>query len=212
VPFVASGIGAIATQGLVNPYYGIDGLQLLVRGRRPQELPSILTTLDQGKDHRQFHMVDSGGLTAAYTGSCCLPWSGHFCEQGISVAGNMLAGEQVLSDTLKSYRKHSHLSFAARLITAMRTGELAGGDRRGKQSASLIIFGSDEWSVLDLRVDDHPDPLTELARLEQASRQEWMIYRKFVPTRLDPHGITDHTVIDGAIEAAVACPQKGNIS
>jgi uncharacterized Ntn-hydrolase superfamily protein len=111
----------------------------------------------------------------------------------------MLAGERVLRDTLDSYRHHSQLPFAARLIAAMRAGEAAGGDRRGRQSASLIIFGPDEWSVLDLRVDDHADPLEELQRLEVASRREWMIYRRFVPTRQDPGGVTDHSVIDAAV-------------
>jgi uncharacterized Ntn-hydrolase superfamily protein len=190
VPFVASGTGAIATQGLVNPYYGID---------EPTDVLTKLTCRDPGEEHRQAHLVDMRGRSAAHSGTSCLPWSGHICRPGVSVAGNMLAGERVLRDTLDSYRHHSQLPFAARLIAAMRAGEAAGGDRRGRQSASLIIFGPDEWSVLDLRVDDHADPLEELQRLEVASRREWMIYRRFVPTRQDPGGVTDHSVIDAAV-------------
>ncbi|WP_027568414.1 DUF1028 domain-containing protein [Bradyrhizobium sp. URHA0013] len=199
VPFVASGTGAIATQGLVNPYYGIDGLKFLGEGHEPVDVLTKLTCRDPGEEHRQAHLVDMRGRSAAHTGTSCLPWSGHICRPGVSVAGNMLAGERVLRDTLDSYRHHSQLPFAARLIAAMRAGEAAGGDRRGRQSASLIIFGPDEWSVLDLRVDDHADPLEELQRLEVASRREWMIYRRFVPTRQDPGGVTDHSVIDAAV-------------
>jgi uncharacterized Ntn-hydrolase superfamily protein len=202
VPFVAGRIGAIATQALVNPYYGIDGLKLLSAGGRPADVIGAVTAGDPGACHRQLHMVDAQGRTAAHTGSSCLPWSGHIYEDGVSVAGNMLTGARVLQDTLAVYRDNLHLPFASRLVAAMRAGDDAGGDRRGRQSACLIIFGADEWSALDLRVDDHPDPLSELERLERVSRQEWMIYRQFVPTRTNPEGVTDHSVIDRAVGIA----------
>jgi uncharacterized Ntn-hydrolase superfamily protein len=198
VPFVASGAGAIATQALVNPFYGIDGLQLLRQHHDPAATIKTLTRQDPGSAHRQVHLVDCRGRTAAHTGQCCLQWSGHCCEAGVSLAGNMLAGPRVLSETLRAWHDAARLPFPCRLIAAMQAGEAAGGDRRGKQSASLVIYGADEWSLLDLRVDDHPEPLLELQRLEQVSRQEWMIYRKFVPTRSNPAGVTDHAVIDAA--------------
>jgi uncharacterized Ntn-hydrolase superfamily protein len=118
------------------------------------------------------------------------------------VAGNILVGERVLQDTLQPYRRNSHLAFVTRLIAAMQAGDAAGGHRRGKQSACLIIFGSDEWSVLDLRVDDGAEPLEELARLERVKRRGMDVYRQFVPTRKNPEGCTDHSVIDAAIEDA----------
>src|SRR3954465_12444444 len=90
VPFVASGAGAIATQALVNPFYGIDGLRLLRHGRDPLEGIDRLTRRDPGSAHRQMHLVDSNGRVAAHTGPCCLDWSGHLCEHGVSLAGNML--------------------------------------------------------------------------------------------------------------------------
>jgi len=96
------------------------------------------------------------------------------------------------------------LPFARRLIAAMRAGEAAGGDKRGKQSAALLIHGSEEWSDLDLRVDDHTDPLAELERLEQVSRERWVHFRPFLPTRQNPAGITDRKIIDTSIEAANA--------
>jgi|tagenome__1003787_1003787.scaffolds.fasta_scaffold20608665_2 uncharacterized Ntn-hydrolase superfamily protein len=135
VPFVASRVGAIATQGLVNPHYGIDGLRLLGEGHRPTDVLATLTRRDLGRAHRQAHMVDPVGVSAAHTGASCLPWSGHICDEGISVAGNILVGERVLQDTVQAYRRNSHLAFVTRLIAAMQAGEAAGGDRRGKQSA-----------------------------------------------------------------------------
>ena len=96
------------------------------------------------------------------------------------------------------------LPFARRLIAAMRAGEKAGGDKRGKQSAALLIHGSEEWSDLDLRVDDHTDPLAELERLEQVSRERWVHFRNFLPTRENPAGITDRATIDAGIAAAIA--------
>jgi uncharacterized Ntn-hydrolase superfamily protein len=199
VPFAASGVGAIATQGLVNPYYGIDGLKLLASGRTPAEVLTEVTEADSGREHRQAHIVDASGRTAAHTGRDCLEWSGHLVGEAVSIAGNMLGSPRVLADALHAYRDHPQLSFAARLIAAMRAAEEAGGDRRGRQSASLLIMGQDEWSLLDLRVDDHPDPLAELERLERVSREEWAGYRQFVPTRENPAGVTDHAVIDAAV-------------
>jgi uncharacterized Ntn-hydrolase superfamily protein len=116
----------------------------------------------------------------------------------------MLAGAAVLDDTAKAYIANPNLPFARRLIAAMRAGEAAGGDKRGKQSAALLIHGEEEWSDLDLRVDDHADPLTELERLEQVSRERWVHFRPFLPTRKNPAGITDRKIIDAGIEAAIA--------
>ena len=116
----------------------------------------------------------------------------------------MLAGARVLDDTAKAYVKGEKLPFAQRLIAAMRAGEAAGGDKRGRQSAALLIHGNEEWSDLDLRVDDHSDPLAELGRLEAVSRERWVHFRQFLPTRRNPAGITDRATIDAGIEAAIA--------
>jgi uncharacterized Ntn-hydrolase superfamily protein len=202
VPFVATGVGAIATQALMNPYYGIDGLTQLRDGRSPEDVLNHLLRKDPGATHRQVHMIDAAGRSAAHTGVDCQGWSGHLSALGVSVAGNMLSGPQVLAETLAAYLEDPGLTFQTRLIAAMMAGEAAGGDRRGKQSASLIIVGADEWPILDLRVDDHANPIVELARLEEVSRKEWMIYRKFVPTRSNPEGVTDHRIIDAAVGAA----------
>jgi uncharacterized Ntn-hydrolase superfamily protein len=204
VPHIAAGIGGIATQALVNPYYGIDGVRLLREGRTPREIVETLIAADGGRESRQLHIMDAGGRIAAHTGSECVDWCGHIEGNRFSIAGNMLAGARVLDDTAKAYIANERLPLAQRLIAAMRSGEAAGGDKRGKQSAALLIYGDEEWSDLDLRVDDHLDPLAELERLEQVSRERWVHFRQFLPSRKNPAGITDRATIDAGIEAAIA--------
>jgi uncharacterized Ntn-hydrolase superfamily protein len=204
VPHIAAGIGGIATQALVNPYYGIDGLKLLREGRAPLDIVKTLIAADAGRESRQLHIMDAGGRIAAHTGGDCVDWCGHLAGNGFSIAGNMLAGARVLDDTAKAYVGGETLPFAQRLIAAMRSGEAAGGDKRGKQSAALLIYGEEEWSALDLRVDDHTDPLTELERLEAVSRERWVHFRKYLPSRKNPAGITDRKTIDATVEAAIA--------
>ena len=204
VPHIAAGLGGIATQALVNPYYGIDGVRLLREGKLPQDIVGLLTAADQGCETRQLHIIDARGRVAAFTGKDCVEWCGHVAGDGFSIAGNMLAGAQVLEQTAKAYLANETLPFAQRLIAAMRAGEAFGGDKRGKQSAALLIHESEEWSALDLRVDDHLDPLAELERLERVSRQRWVHFRKYLPTRQNPAGIFDRAAIDGLIEAAIS--------
>jgi uncharacterized Ntn-hydrolase superfamily protein len=204
VPHIAAGAGAIATQALVNPYYGIDGLKLLREGKSPRDAIEALKAADSGHASRQLHVMDAGGRIAAYTGAECVDWCGHVEGNGFSIAGNMLAGACVLDDTAAAYIANEAVPFAQRLIAAMRTGEAAGGDKRGRQSAALLIHGDEEWSALDLRVDDHADPLAELERLEQVSRERWVHFRPFLPTRANPAGITDRSIIDATVEAAIA--------
>ena len=210
VPHIAARLGGIATQALVNPYYGIDGVKLLREGHLPGEIIKTLIAADGGRQSRQLHIMDAGGRIAAFTGSECVDWCGHVAGDGFSIAGNMLAGARVLDDTAKTYSAKPELPFAQRLIAAMRAGEAAGGDRRGKQSAALLIHGEEEWSALDLRVDDHTDPLAELGRLERVSRERWVHFRQFLPTRKNPAGVTDRAAIDAGIEASIEAAIAAN--
>jgi uncharacterized Ntn-hydrolase superfamily protein len=207
VPHIATGFGGIATQALVNPYYGIDGLNLLRDGKSPRETVATLLAADDGRESRQLHVMDVGGRIAAHTGKDCVDWCGHLAGEGFSIAGNMLTGAAVLDETAKAYAANENLPFPQRLIAALRAGEAAGGDKRGKQSAALLIHDREEWSALDLRVDDHTDPLAELERLERVSRERWVHFRKFLPTRANPAGITDRATIDAGIETAPASEQ-----
>jgi len=152
VPHIVSGVGAVATQALVNLLYGTDGLHLLRAGAPVDEVIARLVANDAGRDHRQVHVMDASGHSAAHTGPACVGWCGHRAGGNFSLAGNMLAGPRVLEDTAAAYVANNSLPFARRLISAMRAGEAAGGDKRGKQSAALLIHGEEEWAELDLRV------------------------------------------------------------
>jgi uncharacterized Ntn-hydrolase superfamily protein len=202
VPHIAAGIGGVATQALVNPYYGIDGVRMLREGKSPDAIIAALIAADEGRESRQLHIMDAWGRIAAHTGKDCVDWCGHVKGDGFSIAGNMLAGAAVLDDTAKAYVASQNLPFAQRLIAAMRAGEAVGGDKRGKQSAALLIHDTEEWSALDLRVDDHADPLSELERLERVSRERWVHFREFLPTRKNPAGITDRATIEAGIATA----------
>lgn len=200
----ASGVGALATQALINPIYGPRGLALLKEGVPAAEVVGGLTGEDAGRDHRQLHVIDAGGGLGVHTGSACVEWCGALSEGGVSCAGNMLAGPAVLERTLSRYREAASLPFAQRLIAALLAGEAAGGDKRGRQSAALRIHGREEYPDLDLRVDDHADPLAELARLEAVSRERFVHFRRFLPTRERPAGIYDRNVIEAEIARMLA--------
>ena len=208
VPHIAARLGGIATQALVNPYYGIDGVKLLQEGREPGDIVKTLIAGDGGRESRQLHIMDAKGHIAAHTGRECVDWCGHIKGDGFSIAGNMLAGAAVLDETAKAYLARASLPFARRLIAAMRAGEAAGGDKRGKQSAALLIHGDEEWSDLDLRVDDHTDPLAELTRLEAVSRERWVHFSKLLPNKRNPIGVINRTELDARIAAALAAEAK----
>lgn len=204
VPNIEPQKGAVCTQALTNPLYGPHGLRLIREGIGAADIVRLLTTPDAGREHRQLHVMGADGRFAAHTGAECVPWCGHWIGDGLSVAGNMLAGPAVVSETVRVLRERTDLALPRRLITAMRAGEAAGGDKRGKQSAALVIYGNQEYSELDLRVDDHIEPLLELARLEAVSRERWTHFRAFVPTRENPAGIFDRAEIDAEIERSLA--------
>lgn len=204
VPSIEVGAGALASQALTNPLYGRRGLALLREGVAADDVVRLLTGADAGREHRQLHVMDREGRFAVHTGRECVDWCGHLIRDTVSVAGNMLAGPQVIEETAREFEARAGLPFARRLIAALKAGEAGGGDKRGKQSAALLIYSTEEYSDLDLRVDDHPDPLGELERLEQVSRERWVHFRKFLPRRGDPVGVTDRDAINAEIERAVA--------
>lgn len=207
VPYVASGVGAVATQAFVNPFYGYRGLELLRAGAPPADVVRVLTEADEGRDQRQVHVMDARGRAAAYTGADTVPWCGHLVRDAFSVAGNMLAGPAVVEETARVFADGRGTPFARRLIAALAAGERAGGDKRGKQSAAVLIHDEEEYPLLGIRVDDHPDPLAELARLEEVSRGRYLHYRKFMPSRANPAGITDRAEIERRIAESLAAEQ-----
>ena len=199
-PHARSGIGALSTQALVNPGYGPSGLDLLERGVAASDAVARLVAGDEGREHRQVHLIDRRGRCAAHTGSLCIDWCGHRAHDGFSVAGNMLAGPAVLDETARAYRAHANAPFPERLLAAMAAGEAAGGDKRGKQAAALLIHTTEIYAFLDLRVDDHPDPIAELKRLYQMSLERYQPFLACLPSAARPAGITDRAAIEAEIE------------
>jgi uncharacterized Ntn-hydrolase superfamily protein len=204
VPHIRTGVGAIATQAFINPGYGPKGLALLQTGLGADDTVARLTAEDDGRHNRQLHVMDRHGRSAAYTGAACIDWCGHRLHETFSLAGNMLAGAAVLDETARVYRARADLPFARRLIHAMQAGEAAGGDKRGKQSAALLVHDGEDYPLYDLRVDDHPDPLAELARLEEVARQRWVHFRRSMPGRDRPSGLVDRGELERHIARSVA--------
>ena len=148
VPHIETGAGAIATQAFINPLYASQGLALLGGGTSAEDTVNQLTQGDEGRHNRQLHVMDRTGRFAAYTGDACIEWCGHQTRTTFSVAGNMLAGPAVLAETIRAYETQAALPFARRLIAAMQAGEAAGGDKRGKQSAALLIHDGENYPAL----------------------------------------------------------------
>ena len=195
---VEGGVAALATQALINPVYGSAGMARLRAGEAPDVVASALLAEDAGRDHRQLHMIDARGRIAQWTGGDCVAWCGAMRGVDISVAGNMLAGAAVVERTLEAFQRAVG-TLAERLISALEVGEAAGGDRRGKQSAALKICTRDAFPDLDIRTDDHPDPLRELRRLHAVSLERFAVFRRFLAGTDSPCGVFDRAVIDAAI-------------
>ena len=169
VPFAVAGVGAVATQALANAAYGPDGLASLKRGTSAEQTVRQLTAADPERDHRQLGVVDAKGRAAAFTGSKCMDWAGHEVGEGFTCQGNILFGPAVVRAMARTYEATPG-DIADRLLAALAAGQREGGDRRGMQSAALLVAragqgygGTDRW--IDVRVDDHPSPIEELTRV-----------------------------------------------
>ncbi len=178
-----AGVGAISTQAYGNPYLGVDGLQLLSRGLAVQKVLEQLLNQDPGRDKRQLIIIDHQGGTAAFTGAQATAWCGHLQGKNYAVAGNILTGQQVIQAMAAAFEKSAEEELAERLLQALEAGQNAGGDRRGKQAAHLQVVHTEAWKYVDLRVDEHPDPVAELRRIFEVAKQELFPFRKLYPTR-----------------------------
>jgi uncharacterized Ntn-hydrolase superfamily protein len=198
-PAAKSSRGALSSQALMNPHYVRDGIAALDASASASEIVARLTSADSGRDVRQFHVVDAAGRVAAHTGTKCIEWCGHVAGDGFSVAGNMLAGSTVVERSARAYEDNAALAFAERLITAMEAGEAAGGDKRGKQAAALLICTTEDYPFLDLRVDDHAEPLAELRRLYGVSLERFQPFVSCLASAKNSAGVTDRAVIEAEI-------------
>lgn len=174
VPWARAGVGAVATQAWARVGYGSDGLRLMESGRSAREALDALTADDSQRARRQVAMVDAKGGVAAFTGAECLAWAGHREGEQFSVQGNLLTGEGVvtaMADAFTKARAIPGTELADWLFAALAAGQAAGGDRRGQQSAALLVVrakggpGGDNDRYMDLRVEDHAEPIQELGRL-----------------------------------------------
>lgn len=170
VPWARAGAGAVATQALANVAYGPEGLNLLEGGLPAHEVIDALVGDDEGRDHRQVGVVDRSGLAATFTGSECFDWAGGRTGPGFACQGNILAGPEVLDAMVDAFA-FSEFDLSTRLLDALLAGDRAGGDSRGRQSAGILVvregggYLGDSDVAVDLRVDDHTDPVPELHRL-----------------------------------------------
>ena len=195
---VEGGVAALATQALVNPMYAVHAMPSLRAGEAPEAVLRALVDPDPGKPQRQLHIIDAQGRIAQHSGPDCIGWAGHLRGLDVSVAGNMLAGPAVVQATLEGFLSATG-SLAERLLAAMEAGEAAGGDKRGRQGAGLKICTADPYPDLDIRADDHPDPLGELRRLHRVSLERFAVFRRHLAGAADPWGTVDRGVIDAAV-------------
>lgn len=180
VPWAKAGVGAVATQARVKVSFGPEGLRLMEAGKSSREALDALLAADPMREVRQLGLVDAHGVPAAHTGAECMAWAGHRVGPHFTVQGNLLAGEAVVTAMAEAYeraQKEEGTELADWLLAALTAGQAAGGDRRGQQSAALLVVransgpSGDSDRYIDLRVEDHPEPITELARLRAMHRE-----------------------------------------
>jgi len=187
-PYAEAEVGAVATQSFANPRYGPDGLAFLREGLSPEEAVERLTAADEGRAERQLGIVDGQGRAATYTGDRCLDWAGGRTGPGYAAQGNILVGEETVAALATTFEESASLPLVQRLIECLVAAQTAGGDRRGQQSASVLVVQRDGGYaglsdvLVDLRVDDHERPIQELRRIyalhrrlfDASPREDWL--------------------------------------
>ncbi|MGE8295494.1 MAG: DUF1028 domain-containing protein [Pseudomonas sp.] len=184
----AAGAGAVATQAQVNPYLGLDGLDMLRHGLSAQEALQRLRSSDPCMELRQCALIDARGDTVCWTGDKCIPWAGSLTGEQFSVQGNRLVGPQVLEAVAGAFRQAPERPLIERLIEALAAGDRCGGDRHGESSAVIYVVDQEEYPLWDIRVDHHLDPIAELRRLHDVFAREVLPEILAMPTRDNPAG------------------------
>jgi uncharacterized Ntn-hydrolase superfamily protein len=190
-PYAKAKVGAVATQSFVNPYIGINGLRYLEEGLSANEVLARVLEEDPEPELRQVCIIDKQGRSAAFTGERCDTWNGHITGDNFAVAGNMLVGEETIQVMAKTFEETKELSLAERLLQALEAGQDAGGDKRGKQSAAILVVDEEEYPLVDLRVDEHEDPVNELRRVYTVAGKELLPLIEMLPTLKNPAGKFD---------------------
>ena len=187
-PFIRFGAGAVSTQAWVNPGLGPLILDRLEQGERADEALGHVISQETDAEIRQLGVVDARGDSAAHTGRDTDAWAGHTTGSDYSVQGNMLVGEDTIAAMEAEFLSAAVPTLAERLLLALEAGQAAGGDRRGRQSAALIVRGPEVFPLVDLRVDEHPDPVKELRRIFEVTKIELFPFVKALPTAQNPRG------------------------
>jgi uncharacterized Ntn-hydrolase superfamily protein len=190
-PFVRFGVGAVTTQAWVNPYLGPDILDRLAAGATAHVALAEALPKDPDRALRQVGVVDAQGRSSSHTGADASAWAGHRTGPDFAAQGNTLVGKETVEAMAKAFVAAADLALDERLLRALEAGQAAGGDKRGKQSAALIVHGPEVTPLVDLRVDEHADPVAELRRIHTVCRTELFPYLASLPTRTDPKGGTE---------------------
>ncbi len=195
-PHVKAGVGAVSTQSWVNPYLAIEALGLMEQGTTGPEALKTVLAADQAKNLRQIGVVDADGRSASWSGDDCTQWYGHITEDNFAVQGNMLVGEATLTAMAEAFRDSASLDLAERLLLSLEAGNSAGGDKRGKQSAALRVHHTEDYPWLDLRVDEHGHPVTELRRVYTIAKLQLLPFVAGMPKRGQPAGGLSESVTE----------------
>jgi uncharacterized Ntn-hydrolase superfamily protein len=208
-PHVKAGIGAVSTQSWVNPYLAIDALDLMAQGTPGPEALDRVMADDDGADLRQIGVVDAQGRSAAWSGQDCTSWYGHITGADFAIQGNMLVGEATLTTMAEAFQGSAAEDLAERLLLALEAGSTAGGDKRGKQSAALRVHHTEDYPWLDLRVDEHPQPVAELRRIATIARLQLLPFVAGMPKRGQPAGGLPDSVSEMLLNPPPARPGGG---
>ena len=193
--WASAGVGAVAVQSWPNLYAAKDALERLRRGAGAEEALAAVLADDPDRELRQFGVVDAHGRAASHSGSDNTPWFGHTTGEGYAAQGNMLLGPETVSEMARVFAREPEAPLAERLLSALEAGQLAGGDRRGRQCSALYVVAVEEYPLWDLRVDEHPEPVAELRRIYEIAREQLLPFVEGLPTRANPRGsITDEFI------------------
>lgn len=185
-PFARAGVGAVSTQSWVNPYLALGALDRIATGASAQQALDAVLATDDARHLRQIGVVDASGRAAAWSGESCTGWYGQVVGDGFAVQGNMLVGDATIEEMVRAFIASSGLDLAERLLLAMEAGQAAGGDKRGRQSASLAVHGTEDYPMVDLRVDEHAHPVAELRRVYTIAKLQLFPFVAGMPRKGGP--------------------------
>jgi len=182
-PRIEPGVGAVSTQAWVNPYLAVTALEQMATGLDAERALATALADDEARDVRQVGVVDANGLAASWSGPACTPWFGHRIGPGVAIQGNMLTGADVLDAMMTAFEASESKELAERLVRALEAGQSKGGDKRGKQSAALLVRNEEAYPFVDLRVDESPAPIAELRRIFGVFKQQVRPFLGGMPRR-----------------------------